>query len=75
MYFGYTIKYKAHITEIVTKANNVVRCVWGIGEGGDFSEVMMFESMIEYIDVRARDLGMEGTRRGRESERSVRGIG
>jgi hypothetical protein len=34
---------------------------------------MMFESFIEstYIDVRGRDLGMEGTRRGRESARKI----
>jgi hypothetical protein len=40
--------------------------VWGIGErkwGGDFRRrMMMFESMIEYIDVRGRDPGMEGTK-------------
>jgi hypothetical protein len=43
---------KAHIREIVTKANKVVGCVWGIGEkkwGGNFKR---------------GDLGMEGTRRG-----------
>jgi hypothetical protein len=42
---------KAHIREIVRKANKVVGCVWGIGErkwGGDFRRrMMMFESMIE----------------------------
>jgi hypothetical protein len=50
---------KAHIREIVRKANKVVGCVWGIGEkkwGGNF---------------RRRDLGMEGTRRGRKSARKI----
>jgi hypothetical protein len=42
-YLGYTFNErptdKAHIRQIVRKANKVVRCVWGIGErkwGGDF---------------------------------------
>jgi hypothetical protein len=46
-----------------------VGCVSGIGEkkwGGDFRRrMMMFEGMTEsilVIDVRGRDLGMEGTR-------------
>jgi hypothetical protein len=67
---GYTfnerVTDKAHIREIVRKANKVVGCVWGIGErkwGGDFRRrMMMFESMIEYIDVRGKDPGMEGTK-------------
>jgi hypothetical protein len=52
-------------------------CFGNIGErkwGGDFGRrMMMFKSMIEskYIDVRSRDLGMEGTRRGRESARKI----
>jgi hypothetical protein len=58
-----------HISQIVRKANKVVGCVGGIEErkcGGEFRRRMiMFESMIE--SVRGRDLGMEGTRRGRES--------
>ncbi|KAJ3631675.1 hypothetical protein MTP99_012791 [Tenebrio molitor] len=29
---GYTFNEKAHIREIVRKANKVVGCVWGIGE-------------------------------------------
>jgi hypothetical protein len=29
---GYTFNDKAHIREIVRKANKVVGCVWGIGE-------------------------------------------
>jgi hypothetical protein len=68
---------KAHIREIVRKANKAVGCVWGIGErkwGGDFRRgMMMFESMMEsmYIDVWGRDLGVEGTRRGRESGRKI----
>jgi hypothetical protein len=34
--------------------------------------MMVFQSMIEiYIDVRGRDLGMEGTGRGRESARKI----
>jgi hypothetical protein len=47
----------------------------GIGErkwGDDFRRrMMMFETMVEskYIDVWGRDLGIEGTRRGRESAR------
>jgi hypothetical protein len=44
---------KAHIREILRKANKVVGCVWGIGErkwGGDFRRRrMMFESMIKSI--------------------------
>jgi hypothetical protein len=44
---------KAHIREIVRKANKVVRCIWGIGErkwGGDFRmRMIMCESMIESI--------------------------
>jgi hypothetical protein len=36
-------------------------------------KVMIFESMIEseLIDVRSRDLGMEGTRGGKESARKI----
>jgi hypothetical protein len=41
---------KAHIREIVRKANKVVGCVWGTGKrkwGDDFRKrVMIFESMI-----------------------------
>jgi hypothetical protein len=66
---------KAHIREIVRKANKVVGCVWGIGErkwGGDYKgRMMMFESRIEFIDVRGRDLGMERTRRGREGAKNI----
>jgi hypothetical protein len=44
---------KAHIREIVRKANKAVGCLWGIGGrkwGGDFRRrMMMFESMIESI--------------------------
>jgi hypothetical protein len=38
--------------------------------------MMVFQSMIEiYIDVRGRDLGMEGTGRGIESARKyLRGV-
>jgi hypothetical protein len=60
---------------MVRKANKVVGCVWEIREwGGDFRrKMMMFESMIEstYVDIRGRDLGMERTRRGRESARKI----
>jgi hypothetical protein len=45
MYLGYKFNEratdKAHIRDIVRKANKVVRCVWGIGErkwGGDFKK-------------------------------------
>jgi hypothetical protein len=47
-----------------------VGCIWGIGERkyeGDFRRRMVGT----YIDVRGRDLGMEGTRRGRESARTI----
>jgi hypothetical protein len=52
---GYTfnerITDKAHIREIVRKANKVVGYVWGVGEknqGRDFrTRMMMFESMVE----------------------------
>jgi hypothetical protein len=47
-YLGYTFNEratnKAHIREIVRKANKIVRCVWGIGErkwGDDFRGRMM----------------------------------
>jgi hypothetical protein len=71
-YLGYTFSEratdKAHIREIM----KVVECVWGVGErkwGGDFRRrMMMFESMIESI-LMYGDLGMEGTRTGRESTR------
>jgi hypothetical protein len=37
--------------------------------------MMMFESLIECIDVRGRDLGMKGTRRGREgAKKYLRGV-
>jgi hypothetical protein len=57
IYLGYTFNEratdKAHIREIVRKANKAVGCVWGIGErkwGGDFRRrMMMFESMMESI--------------------------
>jgi hypothetical protein len=61
----------------VRKANKVVGCVWGIEERkweGDFRRrMMMFESMTKstYIDVRGRDLEIEGTRRCRESVRKI----
>jgi hypothetical protein len=65
---GSQIQWKSHIS--VKKANKILGCVWGIGErkwGGDFRrKMMMFESMI-----RGRDLGMEETRRGRESARKI----
>jgi protein subunit release factor B len=56
-YLGYTFNErttdKAHIREMVRKANEVVGCVWGIGErkwGGDFRRRMiMFESTVESI--------------------------
>jgi hypothetical protein len=41
---------KAHLREMVRKANEVVGWFWGKGErnwGGDFRRRMMFESMIE----------------------------
>jgi hypothetical protein len=31
-YLGYTFNERAHIREIVRKANKVVGCAWGIGE-------------------------------------------
>jgi hypothetical protein len=37
--------------------------------GGDFTSKMMIVST--YIDVQGKDLGMEGTRRGRESARKI----
>jgi hypothetical protein len=44
---------KAHIREIVKKANEAMACVWGIEErkwGDDFRRgIMMFENMIESI--------------------------
>jgi hypothetical protein len=42
---------KAHIREIVRKANKVVRCVWGERkwEGDIRSRMMMMMSMIESI--------------------------
>jgi hypothetical protein len=57
IYLGYTFNEratdKAHIREIVRKANKAVGYVWGIGErkwGGDFRRrMMMFESMMESI--------------------------
>jgi hypothetical protein len=64
---------KAHMREVVRKANKVVGCVWGIGErkwGGDFMKEND-EQGRERIDVRGRDLGMEGTREGRESARKI----
>jgi hypothetical protein len=75
-YSGYTFNErttdKAHITEIVRKANQIVGCVWGMGErkwGGDFRRrAMMFDSMSERKD---RDLGMEETKGGRESARNI----
>jgi hypothetical protein len=77
-YLGYTFKERAtdkgHIREIVRKANKLVGSVWGIGErkwGGDSRRRMMMFEDREYIDVRGRDLGMEGTRRGRESARKI----
>jgi hypothetical protein len=52
-YLGYTFNERAHIREIIRKANKMVGCVWKIGErkrGGDFRRrMMMFESMIESI--------------------------
>jgi hypothetical protein len=76
-YLGYTFNERAtdkgHIREIVRKANKVVGSVWGIGEkkwGGDSRRRMMMFEDREYI-VRGRDLGMEGTRRGRESARKI----
>jgi hypothetical protein len=69
---------KAHIREIVRKANKEVGCVWGLGErkwGGDYKRMMMFESLIECIDVRGRDLGMKGIRIGREgAKKYLRGV-
>jgi hypothetical protein len=65
---------KVHIREIVRKANKVVGCVWAIEQrkwGGDFRRKMMMFVYIMYIDIRGRDLGMEGTRRGRESARKI----
>jgi hypothetical protein len=77
-YLGYTFKEratdKAHIREIVRKANKLVGSVWGIGErkwGGDSRRRMMMFEDREDIDVRGRDLGMERTRRGRESARKI----
>jgi hypothetical protein len=44
---------KAHIREIVKKANEAMACVWGIKErksGDDFRRgMMMFENMVESI--------------------------
>jgi hypothetical protein len=66
---------KAHIREIVRKANKVERCVWKIGKrkwGGDFRrKMMMFVSMVESILMWGGDLGMEGTRGDRESARKI----
>jgi hypothetical protein len=50
---GYTFNERAHIREMVRKANKVVGCIRGIGErnwGSDFRRrMMMFVSMIESI--------------------------
>jgi hypothetical protein len=53
-HLGYTFSEiatdKAHIREIVRKANKVVECVWEIGErkwGGDFRR-RMIESILMY---------------------------
>jgi hypothetical protein len=52
-YLGDRATDKAHIREIMRKANKVMGCVWGTGErkwGGDFRRrMMMFQSMIESI--------------------------
>jgi hypothetical protein len=44
---------KAHVREVVMKANKVVGCLWRIGERkweGDFRKrMMMFESMVESV--------------------------
>jgi hypothetical protein len=61
----------------VRKASKVMRYVWAIGERkwrGDFrSRMMMGDSMRESIpiDVRGRDLGIEGTRRAGETARKI----
>jgi hypothetical protein len=78
-YLGYTFNEratnKAHIREIVRKANKIVGCVWGIGGrkgGGDFRRrMMMFESM-EYIDVRREK---KKTRRRRRERNTIRETG
>jgi hypothetical protein len=54
---------------MMRKAKNVVGCVWGIGERKWFQKGN--DDVGEYIDVRGRDLGIEGTRRGRESARKI----
>jgi hypothetical protein len=71
-YLGYNERAtdKRHIREIVRKANKVVGCVWGIGERKEQNDDVR-EHDREYIDVWGRDLGMEGTRRGRESARKI----
>jgi hypothetical protein len=82
-YLGYTFKEratdKAHTRDIVRKANKVVGCVWGIGEkvGRWFQEENddVWEHGRERIDVRGRDLGMEGKRGGRESARKIFEVG
>jgi hypothetical protein len=64
-YLGYTFNEratdKAHMREIVRKANKVVGCtsVWEIGErkwGGDFRrEMMMFESVLMYWEWKEQE--------------------
>jgi hypothetical protein len=62
---------------MLRKANKVVGCVWGIGERkweDDLRRGMViFENMIESIlyGTEIWDLGMEGTRRGKESGRKI----
>jgi hypothetical protein len=57
----------------VRKASKVMGCLWGIGKrkwiGDDRRRMIMFESMIKYIDIWYSDLRMERIRRGRESAR------
>jgi hypothetical protein len=72
-----TFNERAHNREIVRKANRVVECVWGIGErekvGRWFQEESddVWENGSEHIDVPDRNLGMEGTREGRNRGRKI----
>jgi hypothetical protein len=67
---------KAHIREIMRKANEVVRYVWGIGERnwrGEFKRrIMMFESMIESTLMYGAEIW--GWKDQEEVEKYMRGV-
>jgi hypothetical protein len=75
-YLGYTFNErtteKAHMREVVRKANKVVGCVWGIGERkweGDFRRrMMMFESIIESIEYSMYGAEISGKKEQEEVE-------